>query len=318
MTSYILRRMLALIPTIFIASAIVFFTLRLLAPVDFIEATIDETPGADDPVVLAALRAEFGLDKPVYIQYALWMWGAVRADMGTSWSSGKPVMEEIAQSLPVSLELTLINLALSVFIGVPLGIVGAIYQNSKADFATRFYAVLGLSVPGFVVATALLLTPAVVWGWSPPIRYMSPFQDLQQHALIMVLPVIALSASISATQIRMLRSTMLEVLRMDYVRTARAKGLEEQVVVSRHALKNALIPVVTILGVQVSASLGGAVVIEQIFSLPGLGRLTLYTIQTGDFPQLQANVLYFLLIFLVFNLIVDISYAWLDPRIRYQ
>jgi peptide/nickel transport system permease protein len=318
MTEYALRRLLALIPTVLGASMIIFFTLRLFAPVDIIEETLLESPGASDPIVRERLRAEFGLDKPIYEQYVQWIWGAVRGDLGTSWSSGRPVMTQITESLPVSLELTVINLLLAVIIGVPIGVISAVNQNSWSDYGGRFFAIFGLSVPSFVIATVLLLTPAMVWGWAPPLGYASPFEDLQIHALQMFLPVFSLSFSVAATKVRMLRSTMLEVLRMDYVRTARAKGLEQRVVILRHALKNALIPVVTILGVQVSYSLGGSVVIEQIYSLPGLGRLTLASIQRGDFPQLQANVLYLLIIFLVFNLIVDISYAWLDPRIRYQ
>lgn len=318
MTEYILRRLLALIPTLLVASLIVFFTLRLFAPVDIIEETLADSPGAGDPVIRERLRAEFGLDKPIHIQYVNWMWGAVRGDFGTSWSSGRPVMQQILEALPVSLELTIINLVLAVIIGVPLGVISAVNQNSKLDYASRFFAVFGLSVPGFVIATVLLLTPAMVWGWAPPLGYTTAWENLQKHALQMFLPVFSLSFSVAATKVRMLRSTMLEVLRMDYVRTARAKGLMERVVIFRHALKNALIPVVTILGTQVSFSLGGAVVIEQIYSLPGLGRLTLAAIQRGDFPQLQANVLYLLIIFLVFNLIVDVSYGWLDPRIRYS
>lgn len=318
MTEYILRRLLALIPTLLIASLIVFFTLRLFAPVDIIEETLADSPGAGDPVIRERLRAEFGLDKPIHLQYVNWIWGAVRGDFGTSWSSGRPVMQQILEALPVSLELTIINLVLAVLIGVPLGVISAVNQNSWGDYASRFFAVFGLSVPGFVIATVLLLTPAMVWGWAPPLGYTTAWENLQKHALQMFLPVFSLSFSVAATKVRMLRSTMLEVLRMDYVRTARAKGLMERVVIFRHALKNALIPVVTILGTQVSFSLGGAVVIEQIYSLPGLGRLTLAAIQRGDFPQLQANVLYLLIIFLVFNLIVDVSYAWLDPRIRYS
>ena len=318
MTEYALRRLLALIPTVLGASMIIFFTLRLFAPVDIIEETLLESPGASDPIVRERLRAEFGLDKPIYEQYVQWIWGAVRGDLGTSWSSGRPVMTQITESLPVSLELTVINLLLAVIIGVPIGVISAVNQNSWSDYFGRFFAIFGLSVPSFVIATVLLLTPAMVWGWAPPLGYASPFEDLQIHALQMFLPVFSLSFSVAATKVRMLRSTMLEVLRMDYVRTARAKGLEQRIVILRHALKNALIPVVTILGVQVSYSLGGSVVIEQIYSLPGLGRLTFASIQRGDFPQLQANVLYLLIIFLVFNLIVDISYAWLDPRIRYQ
>ena len=318
MTEYIIRRLLALIPTIFLASALLFFVLRLFTPIDIIDEMMDETPGADDPVVQARLRAEYGLDKPVYLQYLIWIWGGVRGDVGTSWTSGQPAMQGIIEALPVSLEITLISTILAVIIGIPLGVISAVAKDTWVDHGARFFAVLGLSVPNFVVATVLLLAPAMIWGWSPPWGYEAPWEDLGTHSLQMLLPVISLATVVAATKVRLLRSTMLEVLRNDYIRTARAKGLRERVVVTRHALKNALIPVVTILGTQISFTLGGTVVIENIFALPGLGRLTFDALILGDFPQLQGNVLYLLVIFLLINLIVDVSYAWLDPRIRYR
>ena len=318
MTEYVLRRLLALIPVLFGASFIIFFSLRLLAPIDFVEEALRETPGAGDPEIEAKLRAEFGLDKPIYEQYVRWLWGAVRGDLGTSWGSGNPVFQEIMDALPVSLEITILTMIIAIVIAIPAGVLSAVQQNTWTDYGARFITILGLSVPNFVVATALLLVPAVVWAWSPPVPYEKPWVDLGTHVQQVFLPLISLGAVVAATNVRMLRSTMLEVLRQDYVRTARAKGLQERVVVYRHALKNALIPVVTILGVQTSFILGGVVVVEQIYSLPGLGRLTLDAIFLGDFSQLQGNVLYLLLIFLVANLLVDISYAWLDPRIRYS
>lgn len=318
MTEYTLRRLVSLIPVLFIASAIIFFTMRLFTPIDFVEQVLAESPGAGDPEVRDRLRAEFGLDKPLVVQYGTWLWGAVRGDLGTSWASGRPVMQNIWESLPISLEISLVTTALSVLIAIPLGVVSAVRQNSWADYVARFVAVVGLSVPNFVVATVLLLFPAMTWGWAPPLGYVSPFEDLQKHLLQVAMPIVSLGTVLAATKVRLLRSNMLEVLRNDYVRTARAKGLQDRLVVYRHALKNALIPVVTIMGTQLSFTLGGTVVIEQIYSLPGLGRLTFSAIQRGDLPQIQANVLYLLVIFLIVNLLVDLSYAWLDPRIRYS
>ena len=318
MTDYALKRLFALVPVLLIASAIIFFTMRLFTPIDFVENVLAESPGAGDPEVRARLRAEFGLDKPIYVQYGVWLWGAVRGDLGTSWSSGRPVMQNIAEALPVSLEISMITTVLAMLMSIPLGVISAVKRNTWVDYSARFVGILGLSIPNFVVATVLLLVPAMTWGYAPPLGYASPFEDLGKHTLQIVLPVISLGAVLAATQVRLLRSNMLEVLRNDYVRTARAKGLGERLVVYRHALKNALIPVVTIMGTQLSFTLGGTVVVEQIFSLPGLGRLTFTAIQRGDLPQIQACVLYLLVIFLIVNLIVDLSYAWLDPRIRYS
>jgi peptide/nickel transport system permease protein len=216
----------------------------------------------------------------------------------------------------VSLEITLLALVLAMVLGIPMGVLSAVNRNTWIDYLLRFVAVVGLSVPSFVVATVLLVTPSIIWGWAPPVGYKAPWENLGIHAIQMVMPLMALSVGVAAVQVRLLRSTLLDVLYNDYVRTGRAKGLPEHAVISRHALRNSLIPVVTLLGTQASFTLGGSVVLESIFSLPGLGRLTIAAIDRGDFPQLQANILYLLLIYVVMNLIVDISYAWLDPRIR--
>lgn len=318
MTTYIINRLIALIPVLVIGSAIIFFSLRLFTPVNIIEQSLAETPGAGDPQVEQRLREEFGLDKPIHVQYVLWLWGSVRGDLGTSWTTGYGVTESILISLPVSLELTVFNLILAVVIGVPLGALSAAYQNSKFDYGARFFAVLGLSVPNFVVGTLLIMGAAIIFKWVPDLGYTTFWENPTTHLTQIMMPVLALGASVAATKVRLLRSTMLEVLRNDYIRTARAKGLREQSVIYRHALKNALIPVVTVLGSQVSASLGGTVVIEHIFGLPGIGRLSLSAINQGDFPMLQGTTLYLMGIYVIMNLIVDISYAWLDPRIRYS
>jgi peptide/nickel transport system permease protein len=318
MLSYVIGRLLASVPALLGGSAIIFFSLRILAPVDLIEQSLSEGAAAGDAVVRAQLRHDFGLDQPLPVQYARWLWGAVRGDLGSSWMSNRPVVDNIVQALPVSLEITFLALGLALLIGIPMGVLSAVHHNTWLDYLLRLVAVVGLSIPGFVVATVLLVTPSIVWGWSPPVGYQAPWDNLPTHLVQMLLPLAALSIGVAAVQVRILRSTLLDVLRNEYVRTGRAKGLPEHLVISRHALKNCLIPVITLLGTQVSVTLGGSVVLENIFSLPGLGRLTLMAIDKGDFPQLQANILYLLLIYVVMNLAVDLSYGWLDPRIRYR
>jgi peptide/nickel transport system permease protein len=318
MRQYVTRRLVALIPALILASTAVFFTLHLLAPVDIVLQSLGETPGAGDPVLRQRLMSEFGLDKSPLERYALWITRAAQGDLGTSWSTGKPVVANIAAALPVTIEVALLATILACLVATPLGVLSAVRQDTWVDYLSRFVAVLGISVPNFVVATLLLLGPAMLWGWAPPLRYAAPWENPGVHLVQIALPVVSLGAVLAATQVRIQRSVMLEVLRNDYLRTARAKGLREGSVVYRHALRNALIPVVTLLGTQFGLTLGGAVVIEQIYSLPGLGRLTLTAIQRGDFPQLEGNVLYLLLIVLLVSLIVDVSYAWLDPRIRFR
>jgi peptide/nickel transport system permease protein len=318
MLQYVLRRVLALLPVLFVASSVIFCTLRLFAPISIVEQKLAESPGARDPIVRQRLEEEFGLDKPVHVQYVTWLWGAVRGDLGTSWSTGRPAVQQIVQALPVTLELALLAMVIAAAVGIPLGVFSAIHQNRMGDYLARFGVIIGLSVPNFVVATVLLLLPAMAWGWAPPLGYVPFWEDPGKHLVQMFLPLISLALAVSAAGVRILRSSMLEVIRLDFVRTARAKGLNDRQVVYRHALQNALIPAVTVLGLQLSITLGGSVVVEQIYALPGLGRLTLDAIQRGDFPQLQANVLYLLVIYLLVNLLVDLSYGWLDPRIRYR
>ncbi len=317
-TEYILRRIIGIFPVLLGGSAIIFFSLRIFTPVDIIEDSLSQGVGANDEVLRDQLRREYGLDKPMLVQYVLWLWGAVRGDFGLSWATGQPVADRIFQSLPVSLEITLLSIVFAIVIGIPFGILSAVRLNSWIDYLVRFIAVVGLSIPSFVVATVLLVAPSIWWGWTPPVGYKAPWEDMSTHMVQMALPLAALAFGVAAVNVRMLRSTLLEVLRNDFIRTGRAKGLTERMVVAGHGLKNALIPVVTIMGTQVAFTLGGSVVLENIFSLPGLGRLTLIAIDKGDFAQLQANILYLFLIYTIVNLLVDLSYAWLDPRIHYS
>ena len=315
MTAYIVRRILLNIPVLFGVSIAVFLLIRLL-PGDAIIAMISETGNLTEEQ-LTAIRAKLGLDKPVYIDYPLWVANMLRGDFGDSLRSGVPVSGRLLDSLPVSMELGILAVAFSVIIGVPSGIISAIYRNSPTDYVARLIAIFGLSVPNFWLGTLVLVMPAIWWGYLPPIIYI-PFLDNPGGNLrIMLVPSLVLAFSSAAITSRMSRSMMLEVLREDYIRTARAKGITERVVVTRHALKNAVIPMVEIIGRQMGILFSGTVIIESIFSLPGVGRLTLSAIQQRDYPQIQANAMFFAVVLVSINLILDLTYAWLDPRIRY-
>ncbi len=316
MRQYILRRGFLLFPVLLGVSFMVFVLLRLL-PGDVVTIMLGET-GNLSPEQADALRTELGLNKPFVVQYAEWVWGILRGDWGVSAFSRQPVLYEMLRRLPVSAELTLLSMLVSLSFAIPIGVIAAVRQDTPIDYVMRIMSVFGLSLPGFWVATMLLLFLAMQFQWVPPLRYVpfidNPWMNIQSF----VLPSFAIGISASASIMRMTRATLLEVMRQDYVRTAWAKGLTERAVIIRHALKNALIPVVTIMGNQVGFLLGGSVIMEQIFTLPGLGRLTLESIYQRDYPQLQGNILFVATVFVTVNLIVDISYAWLDPRIRYR
>jgi peptide/nickel transport system permease protein len=319
MGRYFVERILASFVVLVLASALVFFTLHLLSPVNFVDETLAAIPNAgNDPSIRAHLRQQLGLDQPLVAQYGRWIAGAAHGDLGDSWASGRPIAAQIADTLPLTLEIVVLATAISVAVSVPIGVLSAVKRNTPFDYTCRFLTILGFSVPSFVVGVVLLLSLAMIWGWTPPAPYAPPWTDLRRHVLQIFLPVLSLGLTTAAVDVRFVRTAMLDVLHHDFLRTARAKGLRERTVIYRHALRNALLPAVTIFGTQVGFILGGVVAIEQIYSLPGIGRLTLTAIQKGDFPQVQASVLYFLVVFLVVNLAVDLSYAWLDPRIRYN
>lgn len=315
MKEYIIRRVLLMFPTL-LGVTLAVFVLMHLAPGDVIMAKLAEDYVT--PEHLERMRAELGLDKPLHEQYGFWLANVVRGDLGTSLWSGAPVTEELMKRIPVSAELAILAMLVSISIALPLGVLSAVRQDTGADYLGRFASISFLSAPNFWLGTLILVLPAIWFGWAPPVRYVpltqEPWMNLQQ-----VLPAaLALGAHSSAVVMRMSRSTLLEVLRQDYIRTAWAKGLNGQVVILRHALKNALIPVITIWGSQLSNLLGGTVVMETIFSLPGIGLSTFQAIERRDFVQLQGNVLFIAGVFVVMNLLVDLIYSWLDPRIRYR
>ncbi len=266
----------------------------------------------------AELRARYGLDQPIYVQYAKWVGQIVQGNFGASLRNDEPVLGTILRRLPLTLELALLSVLVSAVVAVPLGVISAVKRNSVTDFGVRMVAMFGLSVPNFWLAAMLLLITGVVLHWQPPLLLVPPWVDPWANLQQMAMPVIALSLALMAIVMRMTRSSMLEVLRQEYVQTARAKGLAPPVIMVRHALKNAFIPIITVLGVQLGALLGGTVVIEVIFGLPGVGRLVIDAITARDYPMLQGTVLFIATMFAVVNLVVDLTYAYLDPRIRYS
>jgi len=315
MQTFIIRRLLIGALILFVLSVVVFLLLRIV-------------PG--DPAVrrcglnckeeqIAAIRAQYGYDKSYPAQYWDWLSGVFTGDLGTSTFLQRPVLESIKARLPVTLELMVLTLLLTIAVGIPFGVISAIFRESPADYTVRVTAVFGLAVPAFWVATLVLILPVTWWGYAPPLGEYVKFQDDPVGNLKQFLPAAGVLALGSAAGImRLTRSSLLEVLRQDYMRTARAKGLRERSVIVRHALKNSMIPVVTVLGLQMAGLLGGAIIVEQIFALPGLGEYTLLAIVNKDFDVVQTMTLYAGVTVVLLNLAVDVSYAWLDPRIRYS
>ncbi len=315
MAKYLVNRLLAMIVSLFGVTILVFLMVRLI-PGTIVEMMLG-TEALTSYETIATLRAYFGLDQPVYVQYYHWISRVLVGDLGNSWRMAMPVTQFILSRLSVTLELAFIAILVAIFIGVPAGIVSALKQNSLTDGLARVAALIGLSIPVFWQGTMLILILSLAFHWAPPIDWTSPAQDLKANLDMMLLPGFCLGTASAAVIMRMTRSCMLDVLRQEYVRTARAKGLTEYVVLARHSLKNALIPVVTVIGLQVGYLLGGTVVVEEVFGLPGLGRLVLWAIFQRDYPTVQGAVLFIAVMFMVVNLIVDVLYAYLDPRVRH-
>jgi peptide/nickel transport system permease protein len=281
---------------------------------------VEQMIGADAVVSQAMvdeLKRFFGLDQPWYVQYAAWIGRLAHGDLGTSWRTGKPVILLILERLPVTLELTLLSVGFAMALGMPAGIVSAIRRDRAIDQVTRVGTLLGLSVPVFWQGTMLILFFSLYLRWMPPIVWVDLFTDPRRNLTIMLLPVVCLGTASAANIARTTRACMLDVLRSEYVRTAAAKGLTQRVVVLKHALKNALIPVVTVVGLQAGILLGGTVVVEEVFTLPGVGRLVLWSIYQRDYPVTQSTILFIAILFMTINLAVDLLYRYLDPRIRY-
>jgi peptide/nickel transport system permease protein len=313
MRTYVLRRLLIAVPSLLLATFIV-FTLPRLIPGDVVQLMLEEKAYGKD---LEELRAKLGLDRPIYVQYGAWLSTIAHGNFGESLWTRQSVVSELARRMPVTVTLGAMALAVALMIGVPIGVVAAIRPDGVIDFFARSAAILGLSVPAFVQAIVIILLPAIWWGWTPSVRYVEFSQDPVMHVLQFVLPSVILGVASAAAIMRLTRGMLLEVLRQDYVRTAWAKGLRERVVVLKHALKNAIIPVVTVLGLQVAQIAGGTVIIEEVFSLPGMGQLLVASIVQRDYPVIQGINLLIVGIIVATNLAVDLCYAVLDPRIRY-
>lgn len=316
MGKYILRRIALLIPTLIGMSIIIFAMVRLM-PGDIVDSLVGLDPTVT-PEAKAELRRAYGLDEPVPIQYARWLGGVVQGDLGRSYRTRQPITQEILGALPITIELAVYALLMSVVVAIPLGVISAIRRNSWVDFSARVGGLLGLAFPNFWLATMFLLITSLFFHWVPPVFYIPPSEDLAGNLVQFFLPALALAVALMAIEMRMARTSMLEVLRQDYIRTARAKGVHDRVIYFKHALKNAFIPVITVIGIQLGALLGGSVIIEQIFGLPGVGWYLLQGIQSRDYPVVQVTALFLATVFVVMNLFVDITYAFLDPRIKYE
>ncbi|UCH48785.1 MAG: ABC transporter permease [Betaproteobacteria bacterium] len=318
MYSYLVRRLIALVPTLLFASMIVFSVVRLV-PGDIIDLMLSESDfGADTVETRAELEKALGLDKPIYVQYFEWIGGILfRFDFGNSLWQNTPVIDDIAERMPYTIELGVLSLLIALLVAIPIGIYSAVRQETIGDYAGRTVSILGLAVPSFWIGTMVVILPAIWWGWSPPTEVVPFFEDPVANLQVFIIPSLILGFSLSAVTMRMTRTMMLEVLRQDYVRTAWAKGLTERVVVLRHALKNALIPVVTLIGLLVPFLFGGAVIIEQIFTIPGMGQLLLDSVSTRDYPLITGITLIIGFLIIVLNLVIDLCYAYLDPKVRY-
>ena len=322
MYRYIVNRVLLVVPTLVGAAALVFVLMRLI-PGDICMVRLGSGGASVDPRALAVCHAELGLDRPLVLQFLDFAWGFFRLDFGISMWSGKPVAEEIAARLPISLEIAVMATVVAILIAIPLGTISALWQNSWIDHVVRTVAIAGIATPSFwlgIVSILVVLDVShALFGaaWMPPIDYVPFWQDPLRNLSMVILPALTVGYRYSAVTMRMTRSAMLEVLREDYIRTARAKGLAERLIINRHALKNALLPVVTLIGIEFAFLIGGLVVTEQVFNLNGVGRLFVLAVQNQDYTLTQALVMLTVAVFVFANLVVDLLYAWLDPRIRY-
>ncbi len=318
MRAYVIRRLLLIIPTLFLLSIIVFLSVRFI-PGDIIDTMIaadhNAMTGLDREVLLHAL----GLDVPVYVQYGRWLRGIfLHGTLGNSLLGAWTVEEKIIGRLPVTIELGLLAILIGLVIALPVGIYSAIRQDTAADYLGRSVAIVGLATPNFWLGIMVMIYPAIWWGWAPPMRLIPFSEDPLGNLEVFLIPSLILGTAMAAATMRMTRTMMLEVLRQDYIRTAWSKGLRERIVVIRHAIKNALIPVVSLIGLQLPILVGGAVIMENIFNLPGLGRLMLTALSDRDYPVISGINMFFATVVVGINLLIDLLYAYLDPRVRYE
>ena len=318
MRTYLAKRLLLIVPTLFGVAAVVFLIMRVIpGDVTLLILGGDQT-GRIDPQQLAAMRHQLGLDQPLAVQFGTWLWGVLRLDFGTSLWTGQPVIEEVLIRLPLSLEVAILATIVSVLLAIPLGMIAAVRQDSWVDYVIRVGSIGGQAIPSFWVGILVILFLVIYFGWGPPLEFTPPWVDPWANFQQLVWPVATVGYRYAAVTTRMTRSTVLEVLREDYIRTAWAKGLRERAVVIHHALKNAMLPVITLVGTEFAFLIGGLVVTETVFTLNGVGRFVVDAVAHRDYPVVQALVFLIALCFVVVNLLIDLTYAWFDPRIRYH
>ena len=328
MRAYIIRRLLLMIPTLFLVTVIIFVLVRLV-PGDIIDAMMSAgTQSAVVEIDREAAERKLGLDVSVPEQYGRWLGvlpqadgsfsGLFQGDLGVSWWYGLSVVELVGHKWPVTLELGILAIIVAQIIALPIGIYSALRQDTWGDYIGRSLAILAISIPGFWIATMVIIYPAIWWGYMPSVMRIPFLEDPLGNLKMFIVPAVLLGMAMAGVTMRMTRTMMLEVMRQDYIRTAWAKGLRERVVVMRHALKNALIPVITVVGLQVPILIGGAVIMEEIFSLPGMGRLMILAVLKRDYPLISGVMLLFGVGLMLINLIVDLTYAYLDPRVHYR
>jgi peptide/nickel transport system permease protein len=316
--TYLAKRLLLIVPTLFGVAAVVFLIMRVIpGDVTLLILGGDQT-GRIDPQQLAAMRHQLGLDQPLAVQFGTWLWGVLRLDFGTSLWTGQPVIEEVLIRLPLSLEVAILATIVSVLLAIPLGMLAAVRQDTWVDYVIRVGSIGGQAIPSFWVGILVILFLVIYFGWGPPLEFTPPWVDPWANFQQLVWPVVTVGYRYAAVTTRMTRSTVLEVLREDYIRTAWAKGLRERAVVIRHALKNAMLPVITLVGTEFAFLIGGLVVTETVFTLNGVGRFVVDAVAHRDYPVVQALVFLIALCFVIVNLLIDLTYAWFDPRIRYH
>jgi len=316
MRTYIARRVLHGLLVLWLVSLVIFSLVRIL-PGDAVIMQLDQA-AAPTPETLTRARQELGLERPFLAQYRTWITGAVQGDLGRSLITRRPVSQELLKRINLTSHLAVMSVIVAMLIALPIGILSAVKQDTTSDYVGRFVAVLGLSLPDFWLATVVITFLAIWVQWIPPVGFAPLWEDPARCLGQLLIPALIIGARLAAVSMRMTRSSLLEVLRQDYIRTARAKGTREHAVIVRHALKNAFIPVVTVIGQQFSVLLGGTVIVEFIFLQPGVGSLMLDAVLLRDYTVIQGAVLFFATVIVVTNLLVDLSYAWLDPRIRYR
>ena len=317
MLQYTLRRLWLGTITAVLVSIMVFVIMRI-APGDVVDVILGGEDAFYSEETADLLREQLGLNAPLPVQYFTWMRDFVTLQWGESLVDSKPIWGQIRQKMPLTIELSILTLIISIVLGIPAGIFMALKQDTTTDYVIRIGSLLGLSIPNFWIATMIILWGVLYFDWSPRLEYVSIWVNPIDNLWMFFWPAFALGTSSMATKARMMRSTMLEVLRQDYIRTAHAKGLRYYIVVYRHAMKNAMLPVVTIIGIQIAGILGGSVILETIFLLPGMGQYLVYSLSRWDYPVVQTLVLFFAAWIIFTNLLVDLTYGWLDPRIRFD